>query len=353
MKDWAGLLRDRMVRPSPWEIVRVNLAVTYRCDSRCTMCQTWRHPSLPQDELRPGEIVDALTSGRLCSQLRTIHITGGEPLIRGDLPALIGALGAAFPRARFDVATNAMNGPRLRSFLENLDERGALGRLHLVVSIDGRAEAHERLRGVEDAFEKTIAGVTEARQRWPSLPVSFSFTLTPLNHEELWPIYRLSTDMGVGFTMRFAASGAFYHNQGAPLQWDPEALHTAVDDVQRLAERIRAATPPVVQDLKLAVPFLRGAAVYAREPRRLFTCYAGVHSLFLDPVGRVYPCLALPQPLGSIRTGSLPEIWFGEAASRIRRSIALERCHCWSECDVMPSLRRGRRLPSSQVRNLD
>ena len=352
MKDWAGFLRDRMVRPSPREIVRVNLAVTYRCDSRCTMCQTWRHPSPPQEELHPDEIVDALRIGGLCSQLRTIHITGGEPLVRCDLGMLVGALGAAFPNARFDVATNAMSTERLRSLLENLGVRGVLGRLHLVVSIDGREEVHERLRGVRGAFERTVTSVTETKRRWPGLPLSLSFTLTPLNHEELRPVYQLSADMGVGFTMRFAASGSFYHNEDAALHWDPAALDAAAADVRRLAERIGRGTPPPVRKLKLAVPFLRGAAVYARQPQRLFTCHAGVHSLFLDPVGHVYPCLALPRPLGNIRKQSLPDIWFGEAARRVRRSIAMERCHCWSECDVMPSLRRGRRLPSSLVRNL-
>jgi radical SAM protein with 4Fe4S-binding SPASM domain len=350
MKDWGGLLREHMVRPCAAEIVRVNLAVTSRCDSRCLMCGTWRHPTRAGEEIPPEEITRALAASGLCTQLRMIHITGGEPLVRDDLASLVTALASSFPRARFDLATNAINVGRLRALLSRLEHEGLLGRVHLVISVDGRQPVHERLRGVKGCFRNVMESLCAARTRWPRIPVSLSFTLTPLNKDELWHVYRIARGFGVGFTARFAAWGKFYHNDGRAIRWDPSDLEDAARQMERLGGHVLDSGPPIVRRLSLGSSFLMGAAAYARQPRRQFTCYAGTHSFLLDPVGDVYPCLALPKRMGNIRQERLEDLWFGDRAARVRRFVEAELCHCWSECDVMPSLRRSRKLPAALLR---
>ena len=342
MRDWVGLLREHAVRPRLTEIVRVNLAVTYRCDSRCLMCGTWRHPTHAGEEISPEEIARAMGTSRLLAHLRTIHITGGEPLMRDDLASLIATLGCAFPRARFDLATNAINVSRLRALLTRLDQEGLLGRVHLVISVDGRQPVHERLRGVKGCFRSVMESLCTSRNRWPRMPVSLSFTLTPLNRDELWHVHRIARGFGAGFTARFAAWGEFYHNDARPTRWDPSDLENAAREMENLSRHVFDSGPPIVRRLSVGSPFLMGAAAYARQPTRQFTCYAGTHSFLLDPAGDVYPCLALAKRMGNIRREDLEDIWFGDRAARVRRFVAAERCHCWSECDVMPSLRRTR-----------
>ena len=54
------------------------LAVTYRCNARCTMCGIWS--SKPVAELPPAAYA------RLPASLRDVNLTGGEPFLRDDLP---------------------------------------------------------------------------------------------------------------------------------------------------------------------------------------------------------------------------------------------------------------------------
>ena len=59
------------------------LIVTYRCNAKCYMCNTWKHPSKREDEFIPN-LVNKIPSG-----LKFINITGGEPFLRDDLDQIV------------------------------------------------------------------------------------------------------------------------------------------------------------------------------------------------------------------------------------------------------------------------
>ena len=71
-----------VVRPAT--PTRAVIDVTRRCNLRCSMCQTWRRAAstaMTADEL--GDLFDRLP--RLC----WLDLTGGEPLLRADFPAIV------------------------------------------------------------------------------------------------------------------------------------------------------------------------------------------------------------------------------------------------------------------------
>ena len=52
--------------------------VTYRCNARCNMCNRYKKPSLPEEEL-------SLETIQKLPPMYFTNITGGEPFIRTDL----------------------------------------------------------------------------------------------------------------------------------------------------------------------------------------------------------------------------------------------------------------------------
>ncbi len=52
--------------------------VTYRCNARCTMCNRYKCPSKPEEEI-------SLETIKSCLKMYFTNITGGEPFIREDL----------------------------------------------------------------------------------------------------------------------------------------------------------------------------------------------------------------------------------------------------------------------------
>ncbi len=86
-----NVLKDTLGRP----LANLRLSVTDRCNLRCQYCMpledyTW----LPREELLTFEEIGALVEVFTGLGVSRIRLTGGEPLLRRDLPTLIGMLAA-------------------------------------------------------------------------------------------------------------------------------------------------------------------------------------------------------------------------------------------------------------------
>ena len=113
------------------KIEYLRVSVTDRCDLRCQYCipEAFTDFSEPNHWLTFEEITRVI---RLFAQLgtRRIRITGGEPLVRKNLPTLIQALGKIPGVDDLSLSTNAV---RLKPYAKRLHEAG-ISRLN--VSLD-------------------------------------------------------------------------------------------------------------------------------------------------------------------------------------------------------------------------
>ena len=98
----AGLL---LSRPSPKRVVRVQFAVTWRCQLRCAMCRIWEKPGT--HELSMDEIERIFSARDFLKSLVLVDITGGEPFLRSDLAEIVRYFAVEFPKADILITTNA------------------------------------------------------------------------------------------------------------------------------------------------------------------------------------------------------------------------------------------------------
>ena len=61
----------------------LSIILTYRFNSRCSMCHIWQHPTVPAEEVT----LDTLAT--LPGGFDSVHLTGGEPTLRADLEAIV------------------------------------------------------------------------------------------------------------------------------------------------------------------------------------------------------------------------------------------------------------------------
>lgn len=81
------------------------IIATYCCNTRCRACDTWAHPTRQPEEFAP-DLLHRLPDG-----MGRVNITGGEPLIRRDLPQIVDILA---PKAeRLEISTNGWSVSRL------------------------------------------------------------------------------------------------------------------------------------------------------------------------------------------------------------------------------------------------
>jgi len=137
--------------------------VTDKCNFRCRYCMPaegleW----LERDELLSFEEIERLVRVLARMGVDEVRLTGGEPLVRRDLPTLVGML-AATPGVR-DLSLTT-NGVLLDRFAAPLVEAG-LRRLN--VSLDSLS--HVRFAEItrRDALDRVLAGLAAA-ERHPEL----------------------------------------------------------------------------------------------------------------------------------------------------------------------------------------
>ncbi len=128
-------------------------SVTDRCNLRCAYCMPEEdYVWLPNSEILSFEEISALVDRFIALGVRKVRLTGGEPLLRRELPTLIRML-AAKPLEDLALTTN---GVMLEAQAQALRDAG----LHrLTVSLDTLKPARFVALTRRDAHSKVLAGI--------------------------------------------------------------------------------------------------------------------------------------------------------------------------------------------------
>ena len=167
--------------------------VSYKCDSKCVMCNSWKLPY--HDDLTTEEYRKAFSS-ELFRSVEYVGITGGEPTLRKDMVDIVRIMADNMPKLRkMTLNTNGFVKDRVVSTLDRIidvaNERGFM--FGTRVSLDGVGDAHEDIRRVWHAFERAMETVREMQELQKKKFFNFgvSFTFTAQNLEEGNRIYEL------------------------------------------------------------------------------------------------------------------------------------------------------------------
>ena len=81
-----------LVDPFGRAITYLRVSVTDRCDFRCVYCMSEHMTFLPKADLLTLEELDRLCSAFVARGVRKLRLTGGEPLVRPNVMALVRSL---------------------------------------------------------------------------------------------------------------------------------------------------------------------------------------------------------------------------------------------------------------------
>ena len=339
MSDIPGRLKD-LVFPQAGGIERVNVAVTYHCNSRCVMCNIWKEDYsdgvLASRLVTLDEYRTLFSDPQYFSQLREVGITGGEPFLRPDMDEIVRFFLKTFPGLSMGITTNAFTTKLITDavgrILDGHDLAAHGQSLGISLSIDGVGEVHDEIRGVPGAYDRVLETLESLKKNFPQLHYGLSLTLLDSNYEQVWPVYQVAKERGVALSFRFAqTSGSFYLNDEMAFQWTEDILQ----NVESQVERIHAESD------QLDNFFYNNMVNYQAQPRELMPCYSGRHSFFLDPYGEVFPCILVEKSFGNVKQQPFHEIWGSDDADAARNWIWDTHCHCWTQCEAEVTQRRS------------
>lgn len=317
-------IHQEEIPPMRYKPIDVVLAVTYRCNARCIMCNIWKHPS--ENDLTPDEY------RFLPSSLRYVNLSGGEPFLRDDLNEIVAVVKERAPRCQIVISSNG--------FLPDKIETAMAGILKIdpgigiAISIDGMGETHDNVRGIPGGFDRCMDTVNRLKKLGMT-NIRLAFTVVEENVDDLSLVYELTQKMGVQFTMAVAQNSSHY-------------FRTEEDHSVR-AERFRASIGPIIASLLrsgnpknwLRAFFTHGLYRYSAGAGRPFVCGAGHDFFFCAPNGDIYPCNILENVLGNVREKSFEEVWESDVAGKIRRKVRSCGLKCWMVCTARTDMKRN------------
>lgn len=142
-------------------VTYLRLSVTDRCDLRCTYCMP-EHMSFARhrDRLGVGDLHD-IARAFIAGGVRKIRLTGGEPLVRKDLPELLERLSIHLDGGEVDEVVVSTNGSQLARLAPTLARYG-VSRVNVSLDtldpdqyreITRGGELNDVLRGIDAALE--------------------------------------------------------------------------------------------------------------------------------------------------------------------------------------------------------
>lgn len=291
----------------------VLVQVTNRCNMKCSFCEFWPNGAPADRELTVDDY------RRLSAELAglgtcLVSIEGGEPFVRPDLTAIVGAL------ARHHLTVLYTNG----WFVDDDDARAlfAAGLTQVGVSVDYADGArHDAMRRLPGAAERAWRAVETLRRAAPhgGRQVHVMTVLMDDNVEDVEPLLERTADLGVGFVATLLSTRGFRRGQAT------EARLPAGPVSGRLLALWRRH-----RHWRYHSDYLAGIDAFLAGGQDLPTCRAGRQGFNVDHLGNVAPCIEMiDRPAGNVRDEPLAAIHARMDADR----AAVEACQdCWTAC---------------------
>ncbi len=288
--------------------VRMDLAVTFRCQNNCVHCYAGGPHSTPELTTQQWkQVIDKLKEVGVF----VVTFTGGEPTLRTDLPELL-----KYAQDTGIVTGLITNGRSLKNkeYTQSL-ERAGLDFVQITLE-SHKASVHDQITGKRGSWKETVQGIKNAVET--QIYVTTNTTLNRQNAEEFLDTVDFIKELGVA---AFGCNSIIYSGKAVDIK-DQFAL--SIEILSELLPKIQAKAT------RFGFKFLWYTPTqYCRlDPVKLGlgikSCTAALINMCVAPNGDVYPCQSYFESLGNILEGSWKHIWNAPLAIQLRKRQYVE-----------------------------
>lgn len=302
--------------------------VTYRCNAKCTMCNRYKVPSKPEEEI-------SIETIKKLPEMYFTNITGGEPFIRDDLKDIVREL--LKKSDRIVISTNGFFTDRIVELCKEFPQVG------IRISIEGLEKTNNEIRGLDDGFNRgytTLKKLVDMGMK----DVGFGMTVQDRNAADLVPLYNISDELGMEFATA-SLHNSFYFVESNNIIKD---RLTVAQNFEDLVNRLLDSNSPKKW---FRAYFNHGLINYIFSQKRLLPCDMSFDTFFIDPYGDVMPCNGTKekQVMGNLNRQSWEELWNSEQAEKVRNFVRNCDRNCWMIGSVSPAMHKYIYKPAAWV----
>jgi len=307
---------DRSVNPP----LGLLAELTYRCPLHCAYCSNPVNLDAYRDELTTAQWCDVFTQARELGVLQ-LHLSGGEPLARADLPELVAhAHGLGL---YLNLVTAALSLTE-----ETATALADAGLDHVQISVqDANAASANAIAGVRGHDRKLAAAAVVKRL---GMPLTANVVLHRGNLDRIAEIIDLAESMGAD---RLELANTQYYGWGLLNRDALLPTRDQLDHAQAVASEARRRLADTMTIVYIVADY------YGDRPKPCMNGWAS-RQLTVTPIGTVLPCpvaAVIPDlnPENVLRR-PLREIWYDSASFNRFRGTAWmpEPCQSCPEKEV-------------------
>jgi radical SAM protein with 4Fe4S-binding SPASM domain len=297
--------------------LRVDLALTFRCQNNCSHCYAGgphETPELATEQWK--EVIDRLHQ----IGVFILTFTGGEPTLREDLPELL-----LYGQNKGLVTGLITNGRKLKdkSYVKTLEKTGLD---FIQVTLEShKPEIHDLMTATKGSWRETVAGIKNVIPT--QIYATTNTTLSRYNAPDFLETIDFLKELGVA---AFGCNSLIYSGKAneiseefaLPLETLKEVLPQVRDKAKHLGLKFLWYTP--TQYCRFD-PVKLGLGVKS--------CTAAKINMCVGPNGDVYPCQSYFESLGNILKVNWQKIWNHPLALQLRNREYVE-----PKCKECPQL---------------
>ncbi len=294
--------------------IRMDLALTFRCQNNCLHCYTGGPRETP--ELSTEEWM------RIMDKLREIGVfiytfTGGEPTLREDLPDLL-----AYAQQIGAVTGLITNGKRLKDefYVKRLVETG----LDFVqITLESHLpDVHDDITKNPGSWEETVEGI---RKMVPTpIYITTNTTINRLNANNFLDTIQFIHDLGV---RAFGCNSIIYSGKAPGIA---EEFAVSIEELRDLLPKILVKARALGMKFNWFTPTQYCVLNPVSLGLGVKSCSACRANMCIGTQGEVYPCQSYFESLGNMLKDDWDSIWNHPLCQEIRnREYVPEKC---TEC---------------------
>jgi MoaA/NifB/PqqE/SkfB family radical SAM enzyme len=315
--------------------------LTDRCNFHCRFCGIWAKQN--KSDLDPQIFKAQFEKSKALKNLKIFNFGGGEPFLLNDLGYFVETVIRYARPLQIRFVTNGYLTGRIYNTMQDLLQRFRVP-FGVKISIDGLRDMHNELRGLSDAFEKTMetldALLNLRRNYRRKLSLNLGFTVTSANYRQLQAVFNLCIKKRVGFFYKpvLNADKFCQANFDNSLLLNKEQTFEVVRFGKFILKNLKGFPLKERVIYRLYYRLQNKSLAAETTQARLIPCYAACASFYMTPDGNVSPCFMRNEIMGNINNTEFDDFWFSNSAELLRKKLKSSDCFCLTSCDTFPSL---------------
>lgn len=310
----------------------IQLPITGKCNSRCVTCNVWKQEK--HNDIDPDKLQKVLSHSYF-SSVKSVGVNGGEIVLHKQLEKVIDVL---FSLPKLKDITIISNGLLSNILLEKLEKVHGMCKAHnvhlaLVISVDSIGATHDKVRGVQNAFEKTSNTVLNILQDKSKYCDSFRLgcTISSYNVYELFKVEDFSKEHSVDVEYHLAVPNkrinTFTDSDRYSVLADERARLMAIEFFQSRMSK----TKNIGEKMRY---YMQIYYLQHNGEKRLSSCNFRYRDITIDENMEFYLCATASDSLGNIYEEGVDKVTSKERFRREEDKVFAncDNCihYCWT-----------------------